>query len=144
MKTTNKILLFIALFILFTQQVFAQITNDSQLIKSNHWVYDAIYTLSYESKEVLFLDNPPLSVGELKFHLRQLDYEKLSDSGKVLYDDVYNFLYTTNYIRKEKFQKIIKKGDYQVPFLLLFFYFRRCYAVKVFKCPCKVKRGIVP
>ena len=56
MKTTNKILLFIALFILFTQQVFAQITNDSQLIKSNHWVYDAIYTLSYESKEVLFLD----------------------------------------------------------------------------------------
>lgn len=107
MKTTNKILLFIALFILFTQQVFAQITNDSQLIKSNHWVYDAIYTLSYESKEVLFLDNPPLSVGELKFHLRQLDYEKLSDSGKVLYDEVHNFLYTTNYIRKEKFQKII-------------------------------------
>ena len=57
MKSNNKRLLFFVLFILFTQQVFCQITNDSQLIKANHWVYEAIYTLSFESREVLFLDN---------------------------------------------------------------------------------------
>ena len=107
MKSNNKRLLFFVLFILFTQQVFCQITNDSQLIKANHWVYEAIYTLSFESREVLFLDNPPLSVGELKFHLSQLDYEKLSDSGKILYNDVYNFLYTSKYLRKEKILNVI-------------------------------------
>ena len=109
MKTKTKKNFFSLLFIFFVTFMYAQITNDSQLIKANHWVYDAIYTLSYDSKEVLFLDNPPISVGELKFNLSQLDYEKLSESGKVLYDDVYNFLYTTNYLKKEKFIDIINK-----------------------------------
>lgn len=109
MKTKTKKNFFSLIFIFFVTFMYAQITNDSQLIKANHWVYDAMYTLSYDSKEVLFLDNPPISVGELKFNLSQLDYEKLSESGKVLYDDVYNFLYTTNYLKKEKFIDIINK-----------------------------------
>lgn len=102
MKTKTKKNFFSLLFIFFVTFMYAQITNDSQLIKANHWVYDAIYTLSFESKEVLFLDTPPISVGEIKFYLKQINYDTLSHSGKNLYDKVYNFLYTDDYLKKIK------------------------------------------
>lgn len=102
MKTKTKKNFFSLLFIFFVTFMYAQITNDSQLLKENHWVYDAIYTLSFESKEVLFLDTPPISVGEIKFYLKQINYDTLSHSGKNLYDKVYNFLYTDDYLKKIK------------------------------------------
>ena len=80
----KKILVLLILSLSFFT-TFAQVTNDSQLLKENHWVYDAIYTLSFESKEVLFLDTPPISVGEIKFYLKQINYDTLSHSGKNLY-----------------------------------------------------------
>ena len=37
-------------------------------------------------------DTVPLTVGELKIHFREIEYEKLSDSGKYVYNQVQDFL----------------------------------------------------
>lgn len=88
---------------------FSQVVNDSQLIKGNHWIYDSLEILSQETKNAIFLDTRPISVGELKFYLSQIDFEKLSHSGKSLYKKAESFLFTTKYIGKNSNGKIIPK-----------------------------------
>ena len=95
----KKVFSFLLLIFVFTN-LNAQVVNDGQLLKSDFWIYQDLETLSLESKEVLFWDTTPVSVGEIKFYLKQLDYEKLSQNGKDLYNKVYDYLYTTSYIGK--------------------------------------------
>ena len=99
----KKKLCILCLIIACTLYLPCQIVNDSQLLKSDSWIYEALSTLSLESQDTLFLDTKPISVGELKFYFSQIDFEKLSDSGKSLYQQVEKFLFSTKY-----FGKIIK------------------------------------
>ena len=71
----------------------ANTVNDAQVFKADHWVYDAMQELSLESKNTLLIDIQPLSAGELKFNLKQIDYNALSETAKATYDKVYDFLY---------------------------------------------------
>lgn len=74
----------------------AQVLNDAQLLKPGNWVYEAMQDLSTESRTAIFLDTQPISAGELKFYLSKIDYDKLSESGKALYNKVENYLYTSD------------------------------------------------
>lgn len=71
----------------------AQILNDSQLIPGDHEVYDLFYELCTESGIVSLADIAPVSAAELKFYLKDIDKEKLSESGFAIYKRVYEFLY---------------------------------------------------
>lgn len=99
----KKVFSFLLLILVFTN-LNAQVVNDGQLLKSDFWIYQDLETLSLESKEVLFWDTTPVSIGEIKFYLKQLDYENLSQNGKDLYNKVYDYLYTTSYIGKKNLQ----------------------------------------
>ncbi len=68
--------------------------NDTQLIRQDHWVYDAVAKLSMEAAIVNFAERTPLTVGELKFYLAELAGYPLSAAGQDLYQRVHSFLYT--------------------------------------------------
>lgn len=97
MKKKISITLFAFLSISF---LFSQVVNDSQLLKSDNWIYSAMETLALDSQTPVFFDTRPMSVGEIKYCLSQFDYEKLSESGKILYQQVQKYLNTTKYLGK--------------------------------------------
>lgn len=87
----------LALFVLtftFISTFSAQVLNDAQIIKTGHWVYEDLDKLTREQRISVFNDNSMMSVAELKFCLNQVDYDKLSESGKNAYLRVYEFLNT--------------------------------------------------
>ena len=76
---------------------FCQGYGPQQLIPAGHWLYDSLSTLCLETKFLSIADNAPLSVKEIKFYLSCIDYDRLSDGGKILYDK------TLAYLNQEKF-----------------------------------------
>ena len=70
--------------------------NDTQLIRQDHWVYDAMAKLTMEAAIVNFTERSPLTVGELKFYLEEIAGYQLSPAGEALYQQVHNFLYTSD------------------------------------------------
>ena len=70
-----------------------QVINDSQLIPAGHQIYDDFYELCTESGIATLADVAPISVAELKFYLKAVDTDKLSEPGIALYKQVYDFLY---------------------------------------------------
>ena len=76
---------------------FCQGYGPQQLIPAGHWLYDSLSTLCLETKFLSIADNAPLSVKEIKFYLSCIDYDRLSDDGKILYDK------TLAYLNQEKF-----------------------------------------
>lgn len=87
-------------FILFsTMFLSAQVLNDSQILKNNHWVYESLNKISKEQQVSYFIENSMLSIGEIKFYFEQINFEQLSESGKKTYRELENFLYSrTNLI----------------------------------------------
>ena len=86
---------FIVLLILtFSLNLYSKTINDSQIIPSNSSIYNDFQRLQNANKLFGFTQNTPLSVGELKFYLNQFDYEKMDASSKVLFDSLYEYLYT--------------------------------------------------
>ena len=73
--------------------LYAQSLNSSQILPSNHWIYDSLKTLGMEQKSVCFNENSMMTVSELRFYFEQLDEELLSDAGKRLYEEAETFLY---------------------------------------------------
>lgn len=71
--------------------LFSQIYGKKQLIPANHWIYEAIYTLSLNVKDFTFADTAPLSIEELNYYLLKIDYEKLDDENKKLYNEISDF-----------------------------------------------------
>lgn len=99
--------LFIAILLIFnTFYFFGQIINDSQIIQNGHWIYDDFDSLALESGKLAITNNTPISAGELKVYFKIFDREKLSDSGKKIYDKVENFLYNDSNILKTKGAKL--------------------------------------
>ena len=89
-----KKILCLALVLLFSTLVYSQVLNDSQIIKSGHWIYNDFALLSGETRTSNFTSNTPVTVGELKTHFREYDREELSEAGKGIYDRVEEFLFT--------------------------------------------------
>lgn len=87
------IISFLLLSFCFSGLFYSQTGNNTQIIKQGHWIYDDLYTLFSENKISSFIDNQPMSYGEIKFYFSELDYEKLSASGKELYDALETFLH---------------------------------------------------
>ena len=74
--------------------LFPQVYSQQQLIKAGHWIYDAIFMLSAENGRLTVADNAPLSVAELRLYFSNIDFEKLSDSGRAVYRKAQDFLYS--------------------------------------------------
>lgn len=91
---TMFVFLMAILLLLFPTFASAQVVNKTQLIKSTHWVYDAMAALETETKRPLFIETAPLTVGEIEFYFKQIERETLSESGKAIYDEVDNFLHS--------------------------------------------------
>lgn len=89
----KKSFLVLASFFALFFTTFAKSGNDTQIIKSGEWIYDAFDILNSENCETFFTQNQPMSVGELKFYLNKIDYDNLSAAGKKLYEKAENFLY---------------------------------------------------
>lgn len=87
-----KHILFTVMLIICMAPLSAQVINDSQMIPSNHWIYDYFNKLEMEAGVSLFTDNAPMSVAEAKFNLQKIDYDSLSEPGQSLYDTLEEFL----------------------------------------------------
>jgi len=87
-----KKIVFTLLISFLTFSLFAKSGNSTQVIKSGHWIYDDLEALCMEAKTEFFFETQPMSIGEMKFYFKRIPYEKLSDSGKVLYEKVKAFL----------------------------------------------------
>ncbi len=87
-----KKIVFTLLISFLTFSLFAKSGNSTQVIKSGHWIYDDLEALCMEAKTEYFFETQPMSIGEIKFYFKRIPYEKLSDSGKVLYEKVKAFL----------------------------------------------------
>ena len=48
--------------------LFSQVSGDAQIIKSEHWVYQDLLTLSSELRIGNFSTNTPITVGEIKMY----------------------------------------------------------------------------
>jgi len=88
-----KKLLIFALSLVFLFPVAAGSISDVQVIEENNPVYEKLYELSREAKLLQTIKSYPLTVGEMKVFFNQIDYEKLSSSGKETYAEVKDFLY---------------------------------------------------
>ena len=98
--------------IFFINKVFSVSLNDTQIINSTSSVYELFNELELKTKIRSFTQNTPLSIGELKFYLRQYENLDLNEAEKAIYDEIYKFLY-------EKFN-LLKNEDIQVSANLLF------------------------
>lgn len=78
--------------VIFTSFVSAQVMNNAQVLKSGHWIYESLDKLCKEQRVSVFNENSMMSVAELKFCLNQIDYDRLSDSGKNNYDSINEYL----------------------------------------------------
>ena len=85
------------IFSIFTAVISSETYSKNQLIPAEHWIYDAMYMIYNDSARVFVMDSAPLSVQEIKLFLYDIDYEKLSDSTKALYDRI------NEYLDEEKF-----------------------------------------
>lgn len=74
--------------------LWADVYSSQQIIKSDHWIYDAISALSLQSGRRPVVDLGPVSVAELRIQFKRIDKNLLSDSGKLLYEEAENFLYS--------------------------------------------------
>ncbi len=121
-----KKLFYFVFFICLCLKVYSVNGNSTQLIKAGHWVYNDLYTLSSEAKKSYFIDNQPLTVGELKFYFKEIEFETLSESGKFLYQKIDDFLNTNqSFFKDQEFRLFVNtkinaefyyKSNPQIPF----------------------------
>lgn len=86
---------FIGMLFLLISTGFSQIINDVEIINPDSEIYYKLKSLQLDNKLFFFTQNTPVSAGELKLYLKQIDYENLSEYSKNLYDEIYNSLYET-------------------------------------------------
>lgn len=95
----KKISLIILLILFVSTNFFAAIFDEpkisvssQKLMPKSWWGYDALMTLAMEQNRVFFTQDAPISVGEIKRYMEELDYNSLSPSSQKLYDDIcYDF-----------------------------------------------------
>lgn len=89
----KKILVGLVVFAAILGIGYSKTINDSQVIPSDSSVYDDFLELQGLNKRLVFTNNTPLSVGELKFYLNQFDYDSMNSYSQELYDRIYDNLY---------------------------------------------------
>ncbi|MDE5899056.1 MAG: hypothetical protein K2H09_07335, partial [Treponemataceae bacterium] len=65
--------------------------GSQQLLPAGHWMYGALFMLNAEAGRTTLADDAPLSIGELRMHFSEIDYESLSESGRKLYGQAMEF-----------------------------------------------------
>ncbi len=104
-----KRLFFILSFIfLFNNLIFTQVLNDSQIINPDSQIYKELNELQMNNQLFFFSQNTPMSAGEIKMYLRQMDYDNLSEYSKQLYDSICTQLNKKNMLPYDNLQFDIK------------------------------------
>lgn len=97
----KRFLVFTIFIVLFQYSFFSQNINDTQVIKTGDPVYESFNKLCKEQGILVFNENSMLTVMELKFYLNQIDYDSLSETGKIQFEKVEDFLFTkSNIVQK--------------------------------------------
>ena len=116
----KKLFFIFALCFFFISGLSAKVINDGQIIPPESQIYKDFLLLQSNTKLFSFTNNTPLSVNELKFYLKQYDFDALDDYGQFLYNKLHDQLY-----EKEDFLKNVP--DFQItihPKLNLEFYYK--------------------
>lgn len=71
-----------------TLHAFSQVINDTQIFNPDSDIYLTAKQLQMETQVFFFTQNTPISAGELKMYLKQIDYASLSEQAKVFYDEL--------------------------------------------------------
>lgn len=74
--------------------------SSRKLMDKSWWGYDGLMTLAIETGQVFFVQDAPLSVAEIKRYMQEINYEKLSESGKKIYDDILYDFYQSGLVLK--------------------------------------------
>lgn len=75
----------------FSLCAFSHVMYDQELIPAGHWIYDALYTVYMDAGRVTLADRAPLTAGEIKLYVADIDPGILSASGKKALDAINNF-----------------------------------------------------
>ena len=67
-----------------------------ELVRSGHWVYDAVTAITLEAGIRNFADCAPLTISEIKSYLSEIDYDSLSASGKKQWNRIQSYFDETN------------------------------------------------
>lgn len=100
-----KKIIFLSCFLWTSLFLFAKANDNTKVIQSGNRIYNDLYILFNESGLSHFIDNQPMSIGEIKFYFEDIDYESLSESGKRLYKNVADFLQHEDNLFKSKLVK---------------------------------------
>ncbi|MBO4507631.1 MAG: hypothetical protein J5747_03230, partial [Spirochaetaceae bacterium] len=91
----KKIILLLLIVLLFSLNGFSATINDSQIIPPDSNIYSDFAELQRSNKLLVFTNNTPISVGELKFYLKQFDYDQMDAYSRMVYDRLYSSLHET-------------------------------------------------
>lgn len=83
----------ICLFLLVPFSIYSLTLNDTEIVNGSSPVYEQFRNLQLETGRLVFTQNTPVSVAELKFYLEQFDYDSLSLRARIIYDEIHDFLY---------------------------------------------------
>ena len=67
----KKIFISFLLLFHFLFAAYSHSSNDTQVIQAGSWVYEGMYNISTEVKEAFFIENQPMTIGELKYYFNQ-------------------------------------------------------------------------
>ena len=67
------------------------------LFGARHWIYDSLQILEQECGIVQFSDQAPLSLNQVRAMLGEIDYDSLSQAGKLQYDKIIEHFNETDF-----------------------------------------------
>lgn len=89
-KKCFSLLVFLCLCFCGTK-LFSADDTSQKLVPSGHWAYTAINEIFLDAGRTALVQSAPLSVGELKFYLEEVDYNALSEYARTQYDRVLDY-----------------------------------------------------
>ena len=91
----RRLIFFATLLSLFAINGFAQekaARGGQTLLEPRHWIYDSLQVLEQECGIVQFSDQAPLNLDQVRAMLGEIDYDSLSQPGKMHYDNIIGFM----------------------------------------------------
>lgn len=102
----KKSLFLSILFVFLSLPIFSSPRGEQELVPSGHWVYDALESLKLEMARTAFTDQAPLSIQQIRTFMTDIDYESLSDSGKLQYDSILSYFKENSFSLDQGFLSI--------------------------------------
>lgn len=97
----RKRILLCVVFMVASLLTAAPLTNGSEMIPVDSWLYEGLDMLFYEQAKVIPFSTRPYTADEFWYHLGHIDTTRLSSAGKGIYQRLLNALPETN---EEKFK----------------------------------------